>query len=660
MGGGAEGRPAAWLAGTCNVQQNPLSVSPQIASIIMPDFANLSLDLQRAGIQPGDLWDVTRVYRTAGSPDLLINAKHGPSGTEVSGIAASEAVIMSFGLWFAVVTGALPLLDRTTLKMAKPDYLWMTWAELVEDISYKIDDAPVSELLMVSLAIIEHHQWPKGGDELRKVVNGDPHSIVRVLNLDESVTWRSVGKANMAWLWLWQAAYRMHAGRSNLLCPWEGAPNAEGFPAEMGVSGDKLTHAVKAALPLARPARPLRGSAAGARLSVLDVDLEAGPGQVGAAQPAGLPPAPVAPPSRVGALSPEFEAAFNRIVARGVPGAELDVARPAAPVAAQLVEAMDRLSEVCVDFPAESLARARDNLHSRLAPIQTAAPVLLPLLKATTGHAVASVVQAAARTLAADAGPSVKALQEWFAWLEDTGLLVATRAVREKALRDVAAAMGEPHRQWNWRQEAANIAVDRQSACAPHVMTALLAVNDRASFWRAFGEFVMTATCPDQIKLAVEGLTGSAEGQGTRPAWAAHLLGSVPGPGRSQQSKKRQRESQQYFSEDFEEGDSEPRQRESGPPPSQRKRQALQRPSGSAGYGGQAQRSGGGFQRAQGGQAQQPPSAPASLNAPGRGSQSGKGKGGWGLIGQAPRPPSGAAAREAVARYVPGSRWGKF
>ena len=47
----------------------------------------------------------------------------------------------------------------------------------------------------------------------------------------------------------------------------------------MGVSGDKLTHAVKAALPLARPTRPLRGSAAAAGVrpgaNVLDVDLEA-------------------------------------------------------------------------------------------------------------------------------------------------------------------------------------------------------------------------------------------------------------------------------------------------------------------------------------------------------------------------------------------------
>jgi hypothetical protein len=279
-----------------------------------------------------------------------------------------------------------------------------------------------------------------------------------------------------------------------------------------------------------------------------------------------------------------------------VPGAELDAARPAGSVASQLVEAMDRLSEVCVDFPAEHLTRARDNLHSRLAPIQTAAPVLLPLLKATTGHAVASVVQAAARTLAADAGPSVAALQEWFSWLEDKGLLVATRAVREKALRDVAAAMGEPHRQWNWRQEAANIAVERQAACAPHVMTALLAVHDRASFWRAFGEFVMTATCPDHIKLAAEGLTGSAEGQGARPAWAANLLGNVPGPGRNQQARKRQQEPQQYRPEDYEDGAGEPQQQGSGPQLRQGKRQRL---SSRAGYGDQPHRSGGGFQGAQ-------------------------------------------------------------
>ena len=52
------------------------------------DFAQLSLDLQRATIRPADLWDVSQVYRTVGSPDLLINAKHGPTLMEVPGIPA--------------------------------------------------------------------------------------------------------------------------------------------------------------------------------------------------------------------------------------------------------------------------------------------------------------------------------------------------------------------------------------------------------------------------------------------------------------------------------------------------------------------------------------------------------------------------------------------
>ena len=106
--------------------------------------------------------------------------------------------------------------------------------------------------------------------------------------------------------------------------------------------------------------------------------------------------------------------------------------------------------------------------------------------------------------------------------------------MREKALRDVAAAMQEPRRQWNWRQEAADIAVNRQSACIPHVMLALLAVHDRASFRAAFGEFVLTAACPEQIRLATEAITGSAEGHGAKPSWATNLLKSVPGPGSQQ------------------------------------------------------------------------------------------------------------------------------
>ena len=89
------------------------------------------------------------------------------------------------------------------------------------------------------------------------MIDSDPTYLAKVLSLDESVTWRGVGKANVAWLWLWQATYKMQPGRSNLGCSWNGGPNAEGYPAEMGISGDKLTHEVKAALPLARPAQPL-------------------------------------------------------------------------------------------------------------------------------------------------------------------------------------------------------------------------------------------------------------------------------------------------------------------------------------------------------------------------------------------------------------------
>ena len=105
------------------------------------DFAQLSLDLQRANIRPADLWDVSRVYRTVGCPDLLINAKHGPTLTEVPGIPVTPEVLESFGMWFAVVTGALPLLDRTTLRAAEPDHLWLTWPELVEELRYRIDES---------------------------------------------------------------------------------------------------------------------------------------------------------------------------------------------------------------------------------------------------------------------------------------------------------------------------------------------------------------------------------------------------------------------------------------------------------------------------------------------------------------------------------------
>ena len=88
---------------------------------------------------------------------------------------------------------------------------------------------------------------------------------------------------------------------------------------------------------------------------------------------------------------------------------------------------------------------------------------------------------------------------------------MTTRALKEKALKDVAAAMEDPRLAWNWRQEAANVAVQHQEACSPRVMTALLVVADQACFGRAFGVFVLTATSANHIRLATETITGVSE-----------------------------------------------------------------------------------------------------------------------------------------------------
>ena len=101
---------------------------------------------------------MSRIYKTVGSSELLINAKHGPTMMEVPGIPATQEVLASFGLWFAVITGALPLLDRTTLRAAEPDRLWLTWPELIEELRYRVDDQREEQLLTVTRSILETHQ----------------------------------------------------------------------------------------------------------------------------------------------------------------------------------------------------------------------------------------------------------------------------------------------------------------------------------------------------------------------------------------------------------------------------------------------------------------------------------------------------------------------
>ena len=177
------------------------------------------------------------------------------------------------------------------------------------------------------------------------MINTDPTNVAKVLSLDESITWRGVGKANMAWLWLWQATYLMHAGRSNLGCFWRGGRNAEGYPAELGISGNKLTHAVKAALPLARPAQPLVPCNDEPRAPILplpraySIDRDFAPAPMLRQQDVEAP-----------GCGARVLAALDRLAPGGAPSAALDVASPKVTKSAQLVEAMDRLAELFPDF----------------------------------------------------------------------------------------------------------------------------------------------------------------------------------------------------------------------------------------------------------------------------------------------------------------------
>ena len=65
---------------------------------------------------------------------MLHTAKHGPSQKEVAGIPGSGEMLGSFAVWFAYVTGHLPMLDRALVRSHQPNTLWLTWPEVVENL----------------------------------------------------------------------------------------------------------------------------------------------------------------------------------------------------------------------------------------------------------------------------------------------------------------------------------------------------------------------------------------------------------------------------------------------------------------------------------------------------------------------------------------------
>ena len=139
----------------------------------------------------------------------------------------------------------------------------------------------------------------------------------------------------------------------------------------------------------------------------------------------------------------------------------------------------------------------------------------------------AAVLQAAAGSLALDSQPAVAALKGWLEWLATKGLLVATREHKERALKTIFDHIEDRTRVWNWRQEAADIAVNHQDSCSQAVMSALLAVKDRATFRHAVGTFVLTATCLKKIQAVVDTIAGGANAGAECLHWVACLLESV-------------------------------------------------------------------------------------------------------------------------------------
>ena len=123
--------PLCWpstIPPVCNSPRDRLYLTMATA------FANLSLDCQRSAISANDLWEVTRVYRSPGVNGVQLTAKHGPSQTEVAGIPGTSEMLSYFAVWFAYVTGQLPMLDRALLRSHQPSVRWLTWSEVVESL----------------------------------------------------------------------------------------------------------------------------------------------------------------------------------------------------------------------------------------------------------------------------------------------------------------------------------------------------------------------------------------------------------------------------------------------------------------------------------------------------------------------------------------------
>ena len=214
----------------------------------------------------------------------------------------------------------------------------------------------------------------------------------------------------------------------------------------------------------------------------------------------------------------------------------------------------------------KSVQPVADSLYTRVATIPCFSTLLPSIRGCSSASKLSSVLTGGTTTFMNAPNEAIKVLQGWQHWLKDNNLLVASQQQNMDALDNIALAMADLKRSWDWSHRAAQLAVDvpdfatydkRLAQATVPTVDALMAVNSRATFWSAIVDLLVDVGVPDILRAGVAKLTGHGGQREERPSWASKIVATALKPAGGPRGRRARQSSRRFPGRRHEDEDSD-------------------------------------------------------------------------------------------------------